>query len=479
MKRRGVLPVAALAVLAVIAASLAIVQSRPSHTLPDTGGKAFPGLAAQAGDAQRILITSSRGSYALAKQDGHWVLPDKADYPADSGKVGAFLATLADMDLLEPKTADPARYADLSLGRSRCGATGAGKSVTIGGAGGLPLAAAIFGKAAPSLGRTGGGLYLRRAGEAQSWLASGLPTIPDTAERWMDRSLFDLSDATAIKTATITDADGKTVLAEFRDKPADVDFSARQALPGKPDPSKLDSLGATPVSLEFDDVRARPADATPTRTITFERFDGGTYKLTLYTIGKDVWTAATQTGAGAAGFNAVHARYLFRLPPYRMSVLQGTLGRFRDPQRPRSERSRAPGGPSMKSLLAGIAVLSCLSFACRAQEGDPRAPAEIAGDHRAADPRKPTGAQGRFPGLKRQKTRPFANKRIPHFPPARPMLPTIAVPRSARASTGAASVHRNCVSPTLKTIAAPFSMPWTSSAPAAPAASASARLLKA
>ncbi len=309
------------------AASLAIVQSRPSHTLPDTGGKAFPGLAAQAGDAQRLAVTTPKGSYALAKQDGHWVLPDKADYPADSGKVGAFLATLADMDLLEPKTADPARYADLSLGDPG-GATGAGKSVTIGDAGGHPLAAAIFGRAAPSLGRTGGGLYLRRAGEAQSWLASGLPTIPDTAERWMDRSLFDLSDATAIKTATITDVDGKTILAEFRDKPADVDFSARQALPGKPDQSKLDSLGATPVSLEFDDVRARPTDATPTRTITFERFDGGTYKLTLYTIGKDVWTAATQTGAGAAGFDAGHARYLFRLPPYRMGVLQGSLADF-------------------------------------------------------------------------------------------------------------------------------------------------------
>jgi hypothetical protein len=321
MKRPAFSPVVLVAILAVALAGLAVVASHHAASVAATGGKAFPALAAHLAEAARIDIVTPSATYALTKQGEGWVLPGKADYPADAQRVASFLATLGDMDLLEQKTADPARYSQLTLA-DPAASGGAGKTVKVTNAAGQVLADATFGKSAPSLGRLGGGIYLRRAGEARTWLAEGLPVIPESADRWADRDLFGVADDSTIKSAAILDAAGKTLLTAARAKPDDKDFTVRPALPGKPDTAKIDQLAETPVSLDFDDVEARPADAKPTRSIVFKRFDGGSYTVTLYAIGKETWTGASETGAGADAFNALHGRYLFKLPGYRMPVLQ-------------------------------------------------------------------------------------------------------------------------------------------------------------
>jgi hypothetical protein len=321
-------PVMALVtILAMGLAGLAVFMTNRAASPQQPTGKAFPDLAAHIDDAARIEIATPAGAYTLAKNDGTWVLPDKAEYPADAQQVGAFLATLGDMDLLEKKTADPARYDQLTLAEPKS-ANGGGKTVKILTASGQTLADAIFGKSAPSLGRLGGGIYLRRAGEAQTWLADGLPMIPDTAQHWAERDLFGVTDASVIKSAAIADANGKSLITVSRNKPEDKDFTVKQTLPGKADTGKIDQLGETPVGLDFEDVQAKAAGARPTRTITFMRFDGGTYTLTLYQIGKDVWASAGETGANAAAFAAIHDKYVFKLPAYRLPLLQGNLGEF-------------------------------------------------------------------------------------------------------------------------------------------------------
>ena len=330
MRQSGIKALIVVTVVALIMAGLSLWRQQNHATSPDVGQTLFPNLAAHEKDIARIEVTTAQGTTILLRQKDDWVLPDKSGYKADTGKVSQVISTLANMNLLEEKTSDPGRYAQLGLddpGKDK--QTGAGKRIRLLDGAGTPIAEAIIGRTAPSLGRVGGGTYVRRAGSPQTWLAEGLFEMPETAIAWTDRKLFPGNDPGQIKTVTLATS-GKASITVTRDKADSETFTLQPAAPGKPDQGKMLALAAMPTTLTFDDVRPVSQDQPrTTRSITFQEFDATKYRLDLILLNKDLWVAASEeSGKDLQAYNAVHAGWLYKLPGYRSALLQSTLPDF-------------------------------------------------------------------------------------------------------------------------------------------------------
>ena len=154
----------ALATVASIALAAHAVSQRDTPLRVEAAGEAmFPELLDRLNDVHEIRITMPAGKLTVTATDQGWSLAEKAGYPIDPAKVRDLALALANLQLVEAKTADPKRLERLELGEP--GADGAtSRLVELLGGDGATLAAAVVGKASPSLyGGGRGGVYVRRA----------------------------------------------------------------------------------------------------------------------------------------------------------------------------------------------------------------------------------------------------------------------------------------------------------------------------
>ncbi len=327
MRQRGLAGLVLVTLLAVAAAYAVVArEAKRTHPAPQRV-ELFPGLKETLPTAAKIEINNAGDLMTLERQDHVWTLPGKDHYPANQAGVAQLLATIGNLTVLEEKTSDPGRYADLALAPPSK-ETGAGREVKVRDDKGAVLADVVLGRIAVSLGRAGGGFYVRRADDPRSWLAEGAIDIPATLLDWTDRNVFGLNEGTAIRRAVLS-AGSSPVVSVARAKPDAEAFTIAPAPPGTPDQGKALRLATAPIALDFTDVRAVTNEDKPSRSATFEGFGGVTYKLDLVVAGKDVWGAASETGAGpAATFTARQKAWLYKLPPYRAEILQADLAGF-------------------------------------------------------------------------------------------------------------------------------------------------------
>jgi hypothetical protein len=330
MSRRAIAVLAAIIFLAAVVAGISLRdRARSLQGEAVDGHVLFPALAAHTADIARIEIVSGEGTITIEKRGDEWVLPAKGGYPASLARIRDLVSTMAGMTLLERKTADPARYPDLALGDPGQ-EEGAGKLVRLEDGSGAVLAAAVFGRVSPSLGRMGGGMYVRRQDDPQAWLAQGLFQIPTTVLSWADPIVLDAGNPKAIRSMTLADGGGKTIETFTRAKPDDA-FAAQPPVPGKPDVSKMDHLADIVAVLNFEDVRPLPTDAgKPSRVVTFQGFDDARYRISLYGHRKDGWVTFEQQAPNTNAYQKVHAGFEYQLPDYRLALLQSTAKEFVD-----------------------------------------------------------------------------------------------------------------------------------------------------
>ncbi len=344
MNSRSLALLGTLAVLATGVAGYAVRNADHPAQNSAKGKLLFPDLPTRTGDIVRIEIDSAGEATVLERRDNSWILPAKSNYPADPDRIGQLLGTIAHLDLLEEKTSDAARYADLGLGPPGKD-LGAGKEIKLLDAKGGVMADAVIGRNAMSLGRTGGGFYVRRADQPASWLVEGMIEIPQTAMEWTKHNLFGLSDPGTIRSAVVSE-DEKTIVTVSRNKPEDEDFTVVPAPPGRLDQGKALRLATMPVSLSFDDIRAVSAnDEDATRSATFQAFSGGiSYRIQAYGTDKDIWARVSESGDGdtVRQFNAFHAKWLYKLPPYRGDLLLSSLKDFAAKEDPDAKSARKP-----------------------------------------------------------------------------------------------------------------------------------------
>lgn len=268
----------AVAVIAVIAGWYINSSNAPQTGVSAQAQPVLPELHEHVNDVDAITLTGA-GDKVLATlkrgADG-WSVAEKSGYPADLAKIRAFLIKLDQATLIEAKTSNPKLYAELGVDDVK-DAKATGVLVTLGGLA-KPLSIII----GNYNGAGGGGTFVRRAGDAQSWLAGGNLTATKTLADWEQRTLAEIP-ATRLRSVTLTNPDGKT-LKIYKDAQGDANFKIAGVPKGREAASEFvaNELGSVLSDLNADDVFAAKDMAPPDKAWKDEyaAFDGLTISAT-------------------------------------------------------------------------------------------------------------------------------------------------------------------------------------------------------
>lgn len=273
--------------------------------------------------AQVKAIEVQRGDQPLVRlerREQGWVVPAKADYPADHVVVNRLLKALAEARKVEPRTANPELYGRLGLADKGEAEERAVRLTLEQGETPLQL---LIGKPGQQDGQ-----LVRRADEAQSWLVSQRIELPASELEWLDRRV------TAIPFAEVRELDlrhaGGERLTLARDKAEQANLQVRDLPKGK----RLAFDGAANgFGQFFADLRF--ADAAPLAQLGFEgkpalefsltTFAGKTLKGRFYGKADQHWLLLEQGSGLSASEVPGRSDWAYRVEPYQYQSLARKL----------------------------------------------------------------------------------------------------------------------------------------------------------
>ncbi len=332
MQTKGLI---ALVVATVIVAAAAIALSLSGiRSVADAGSgqTVFANFAAKIGDVAMLKIVGTGGTVTLQRESQGWTIGEKGGFPADPARIRQVLLGFAELKLVEPKTRSADSYPRLDVedpGKEG----GHARLVEIYDATGSKLGELIVGKRRPDrLGSGADGLYIRRPGDAQAWLAQGSVDLPTETKEWLDKKIVSIAPS-RIRTVTLSHDDG-TALVLKRDKE-----DAKFAIEGAPAETKFksDAAIAEPAGildgLQLSDVRPLAEVQFPAEGLSraeWTTFDG--LAITAETFEKDGtnWVRLKASGSDKAGDEAAEitaktARWAYAVYPYKTNAMKTKL----------------------------------------------------------------------------------------------------------------------------------------------------------
>jgi hypothetical protein len=255
----------------------ALNRSETSAQTARSETRLFPELSKRVNDVAEISVKRQEREYKLRRTGEGWGLPEKGDYPVLMEKVRKAILAVAEMKIVEPKTSDPARYALLGV-EDLDAPEAKSKVLTLSDKDGKELAKLIIGKDQDVKGAVlSKHLYVRRGGEAQSYLVSGTLELAENETDWVEKKFLEVK-RDRISSVEITQPDGEKLVATRESK--DVQDFKLDDLPADKEltyPSAPSALGGALEYLSLEDVL--PAgqidfskDAGP--VARFKTFDG-------------------------------------------------------------------------------------------------------------------------------------------------------------------------------------------------------------
>lgn len=219
----------------------------------------FAGLEQRLGDVAAVQVRAGGETVTVRKDGDTWRVVERGGYPADPAKVREVARALAGLQLVEAKTASEDRLPRLELGDPA--AEGAkSKLVTLEGADGKPIASAVVGKSKYNLfGGSRGGVYVRRQGEDQAWLAAGEVKLPSDTMGWIDRDVVSLPEKDIARVTLRENGADPIVISR-------PDAAGKLALDRPPETGKVDDEVLTRVASTLDNlsmIGVRKADDKP------------------------------------------------------------------------------------------------------------------------------------------------------------------------------------------------------------------------
>jgi hypothetical protein len=331
MQARGfyaLLAVTASVVVVAVVLSLGQATTRPDA---NAGATVLPTLAERPADIGAILVRRDKATLTLERGQSGWTVAERNHYPADPAKVRQALVGLVELKLVEAKTRKPELYKRLEVEDVKEGAKSA--VVEVKDAGGRKMAQLIVGKRRPDrLGTGADGIYVRRPGEAQAWLAQGSLDLTGEAKDWLDRKVVSLPSG-KVKSVTIAQPDGAT-LTIAREAP-DGKFAVADA------PADAKWKGETTIAepagglenVELSDVATLeqqpvPEDAT---VATFVTFDGLTVKASTWAKDETTWLRLDASGTGADEIGAKTGKWVYAIPAWKANPLKTKLADLVEP----------------------------------------------------------------------------------------------------------------------------------------------------
>jgi len=333
-RRRNLAILAAAALIAIVLAALGI-----HHQSAMMGAKAepetvFPRLPGEIRKVARIhIVSKAHGALDIVFDPQHgWVLPQHSNYPASFETLRATVVGLAALQTIEPATARPEWYGKIAVDAPP---KGSGTLIELLNDKGAPLASLILGKET-DIGDSSGaaGLYIRKPGDTQSWLARSVFEPKSDAGSWLDRNVVAIDQA-RIQDVDVTPVTGPAFNVR-RDKPADLDFALTPIPPGRElaYPGAPNAIATAISGFSFDDVRpATDFDFSNAPRIVTRTFDGLLVTVKIVTDGPDFWATVYAEGLPGKPDAAREARaidahadgWAYKLPDYKGKLFMTTL----------------------------------------------------------------------------------------------------------------------------------------------------------
>lgn len=289
MQPKNFLILAGVTVLSVGLAVNAVMSRDVPVTARPAGEALEPGLLDRANEVRTIKITGpGTTTMTLKAAENGWQLVEKSGYPAMTQKARDLVLQLGNLQLVEAKTAQPERLARLELDDPGT-AEAKSRLIELLDQEGQPIAVAVVGKTRHGLyGGGRSGVYVRRAGEPQAWLAAGSLELPSDALDLVDMQVIDLPQA---EVARVTLGAGTgDALALHRPNAETTAFTVDAPIPeGRTvDQTKVEEVTGMLAALSMQDVKpaaelAMPPDAPRSR---IETFDGLVVEVALAKMGE-------------------------------------------------------------------------------------------------------------------------------------------------------------------------------------------------
>ena len=336
MQKRSLTLLAAAALVLVVLAIVVLAAGDRGISRAAPGERAFPSLAAKLGEVTSVTVSRNGSTTTFIRDGDSWLAAEKGNYPANAGKISQIVLSMADLTLVEPKTQKADLYPRLEVEDP-----GKGKSalVSIKDKSGAPIAELIVGKRRyDRLGSGNDGVYLRKPGDAQAWLARGSLDPSGEPSSWLDRHILDISEKQVAK-VELAQTDG-TKLVISRASP-----EAKFAVEGAPADAKFKSETTTSgpamalETLDLDDVKPATELTVPEKdvvTAAFTTFDGLTVVVRLLERDKTNWISVSAAGSGTAEseakkINEKVSHWTYAIPSYKANLLKTKLADLLEP----------------------------------------------------------------------------------------------------------------------------------------------------
>jgi hypothetical protein len=329
-----------LAILAVIAAvSIALAALGLWHQTSLTGAKTeaetvFPQLPGNVRKIARIhIVSKAHGVLDIKFNPQHgWVLPQHSNYPAGFEQLRSTVVGLAALQTIQPATTRAGWYGKIAVDAPP---KGAGTLIELSNDKGEILASLIMGKEV-DIGDASGaaGIFIRKPGDKQSWLARSVFEPKSDAASWLDKNVISL-DRARIQSADVTPVSGASFEVK-RDKPSEPDFTLVPILAGREIayPGAANGVAEAITGFSFDDVRpATDFDFTNAPRVVTHTFDGLVVTVKIVTQGPDFWAVVYAEGEPGKPDAAREARaidahadgWAYKLPDYKGKLFMTTL----------------------------------------------------------------------------------------------------------------------------------------------------------
>lgn len=303
-------------------------------------GKAFlPELASGINSAGTIEITQGAQKIVVERAGQSWQVKDRGGFPAKTEAARTLLVALAQAQLVEPRTSVKDKLGLLEL-EAPSDKDAKSRGVRVLDGNGRALADIVVGKTRfDAFGSGRGGIYVRKANETQSWLATGDPKVTVDIRDWVDTNVFAL-EADKIAKVTI-ETQGETALVIEKAPPPPPAEPGKPPAPSAARPEKfkvanlaegqklkagagIDGIVEAFGSIGLEDVRklAAPPTGEGVQVIKVEAADGHAVTFHLRKDGEASWLSLSASGEGDAkakadAINAKAKGWEFKIPSWK------------------------------------------------------------------------------------------------------------------------------------------------------------------
>ncbi|MDB5377236.1 MAG: hypothetical protein JWR00_1682 [Rubritepida sp.] len=190
--RRGLLLLGG-ATVAVFGGAYLLKPRNESEGVFVPGTLAFPGLAPRLADAQKIELVRHGQATTLNRDGDSWRIEQAGGYPARGERIRELLIGLTELRLVEERTSDTARHAEIGVDDPRNEGSTAALLRVLDGQGGVIAELVLGRRRVRTQGNVPESIYVRRPAEAKSWLAEGRMITDADPQLWINRDMATLA----------------------------------------------------------------------------------------------------------------------------------------------------------------------------------------------------------------------------------------------------------------------------------------------